>query len=141
MIRLRQFEPTDIDAISPTAIDDSPVSRAEYTKHWAEFNAKAGPAYTGYYNNVIVGAMGIRLFNEHSGVLWAVFADAMKSCVKSTLRSSREILIRLIEEFDLQTIFATSRKGFGGSQRLLEHLGFTKMKKETVTHYYYKLEV
>ena len=139
MLRLRKFEPSDIEELRPTAIDRSLLGQVKYCKKWAKANAESGPAYTAFKDGQMIGSAGIRLLNSNEGLLWAVFSTKMEKCVKTTMRSSRELLAVLIEEFDLKTLHAESRKGFAASQRMLEHLGFVKTNKETKTHYYYQL--
>jgi len=139
MLRLRKFKPSDIEKLRPVAIDHSLLGQVKYCKKWAKANAKSGPAYTGFKDGQMVGAAGIRLLNSNEGLLWAVFSTRMKECVKTTMRSSRELLTILVEEFGLKVLHAESRKGFTASQRMLKHLGFVKTDKETKTHYYYQL--
>jgi len=141
MLRLRKFEPSDIEKLHPDVIDTELLTSVEYCREWAEYNVLHGPAYTALIRDRIVGAAGIRLHEQNTGILWAVFTTAMRQHVKSMLRSSRALIAILLEEFEITTLYAESRKGFAASQRLLEHLGFKRTTDETSTHYFYKLEV
>ena len=136
MLKLRKFKPSDAEQLRPSAIDNDGLSNKQ-----AELNATNGPAYTAFKDEQIIGAAGIRLLDDHTGVLWAVFSTTMKQHVRETLRSSRELLTALLCEFDLKTVYAMSKKGLASSQRLLEHLGFSKTDEETKTHFQYKLEI
>ena len=141
MLDLRKFEPADIDRLRLDAVDDSLLARPIWCKQWAKTNAEEGPAYTAIVGNKVVGSAGVRLFNNHAGIVWAVFSTDLKTNIRQTLRSIRRMLAILIDENNLRVLYATSRKGFAGSQHLLEHLGFTRMAKETKIHYQYKLEI
>ena len=141
MLELRKFDPDDMDTLKTAAIDDHMFGNQGYLKAWAEYNGKAGPAYTGLKDGKIVGAAGVRLYEKNTGELWAVFSKEIAKHKKELLRSARELLGIILTEFNLRTLVATSKKDLPTSQRLLEHLGFVKTDNETSTHFIYTLEV
>ena len=137
MLDLTLFKPEDLDFL----IDD-PVERGiEDAKGWAEFNAIAGPAYTGSTDGKIIAAAGIRNRRNGAGELWMILRTDAVQYKKSLLRSIITMLDILIKDGDYKYLFAPSKIGFPASQRVLEHIGF--IQKRIImqgTHYYYKRE-
>lgn len=142
MLPVRQFEPEDADIICPNAIDVGLHNKSSGWPQWAELVNSAGPAFTALYEGEPVISAGVYIFDdkyEHAGWAWAIFSPKVKQCKKRAFRSVYTMLRILMDKFDLNFVISNSRKGFGASQRLLEHLGFRRMDKETNEHYFYFL--
>lgn len=144
MLKIRQFEVKDALTLCPVAVDDSLHNKADCWKVGAEENLAAGPAYTALYKNEPVASGGMRLLKDDKGNVgwvWLLVSRKAKKCPVSVLMSMHRMLAILIKDFKPKKIISESRKGFELSQRLLEHLGFKRMEKETKTHYLYVKEV
>jgi len=144
MWRIRQFEAEDADLLCPVAVSSEFHNNPALWKKWAQACIKFGPAYTALHDGKVIAAAGIRILKDKDGDdvgwVWTVFHPGIKKCKKSAFRSMITLLWILVEKFELKRLVTDSRKGFEASQRLLEHLGFTRLKTETDTHYYYSLE-
>lgn len=140
MFKIRPFEEKDAAILCPTAIDNILHNNEPHWKKWAKKNKKAGPAYTALYNGKPILAGGIRLLENNIGWVWLVLSPSIRQCKLTALRSIKTMMSILIDEFEFVSLVTESRKGFDASQRLLEHLGFKRMKEETAIFYFYKLE-
>lgn len=132
MLTLKYFKSEDVLKINPVeeGIENIMVG--------AEYNAAAGPAYTGYIDGRIVACGGIRVEKNGSGTPWFIMNKGEK-CKKSTFQTVKLMMKILIEECEFKYLRTFSKIGFPQSQRFLEHLGFKKIRT-LKSHYYYRLE-
>lgn len=142
MLDIRMFESSDADILCPDAIDKSLQKNEVLWKAWAKVNARSGPAYTAVTDTgELIAAAGIRLVREGVGNVWMVMSPKVSGYKKAVLRWLKTMIPIIMEEFGLKKLRTDSRKGFAASQRLLEHIGFKRLRKETKTNYFYILEV
>jgi hypothetical protein len=139
VLKLTFFQPEDIDVFINNAIE--PGMDPDYMRDWAEFNATAGPAFTGWMQGEIVGAAGIRRRRNGAGEPWFIMRQDKTQNIKSTFRTVRTMLEILIANHNFAYLMAPSEIGFDASQRFLEHLGFKKKRiMHNKKHYYYRKE-
>ena len=130
------FKAEHAEHLCMNAVDSSlGEHNREQWRAWAKYNEKAGMAFTGMENGVPVWAAGIRYVREGVVNMWAVFAqDAPKSIYRALsamlpIGASRGAYRKLRSE---------SRIGFDASQRILEHLGFKRQRRNAnPDHYLY----
>lgn len=141
MIRIIKFEAVHAEHLCLNAIDtfldsqDKTIWRA-----WAKYNEKAGMAFTGLKNGVPIGAAGVRLVRPGIGNLWAVYAQDALRLPKELYRTTRTMLQLIIKHGQYRKLRCESRIGFDASQRLLEHLGFKRQRRNVnKSHYTYIL--
>jgi hypothetical protein len=134
MLKIRPYKASDGEMLCLSAVDETAV--ADHS--WAAVNETLGPGYTGTHKGQIVCAAGIRLVRKGVGDAWLVMSHEAAKNKKATFRTVKTMLEILIEEFDLVRVRATSRIGFPASQRLLEHLGFKRMRTMTTGYYFYR---
>ncbi len=134
-IVLRQFNAADAQILCPDAVDVTAGTGP--WQQWAEFNAQAGPAYTGLLDGKIIGAAGIRMVRPGVGDVWSVFSTEMPAVRLSAFKCLKRMLGILIAEFEFTRLRTDSRVGFEQSQRLLEHLGFVRGRTMRQGKYYF----
>ena len=141
---MREFRVEDADLLCPVAVDSQFHGNPALWKKWAKVVAEAGPAYTALHEGKVICSAGIRIMQDKNGDdvgwVWTIIHPNIKRCKKTAFRSMVTMLWILVEKFKLKRLMTDSHKSFAASQRLLEHLGFTRLKAETETHYYYSLE-
>ena len=138
--RIRQFELKDADYLCPRAIDTSIRNRPDYYQKWAKVNLDAGPCYAGLLDGVVVVVAGLRIFEDHTGLVWAVFSEDVKKDLRTVLRAMKRFIGIWFEEFSLTRLEARSRIKFPASQTLLKHLGFTKQGWVNMNFYLFTRE-
>ena len=138
--RIRQFEIEDADYLCPRAIDTSIRNRPDYWKKWAAVNLESGPCYVGLLDDVPVIAAGLRIYEDHTGWVWAVFTYGIKKDLRVVLRAMKRFLGIWFEEFNLKELKVISRIKFPQSQTLLKHVGFTKQGWYNMYYYLFKRE-
>jgi len=120
-------------------VDPQIRGQVDYVRKWLEFNIAKGPAITVVNKGLIMGAWGVRGVRPGVGSAWAVvclkFGDVFGPDAAWTVRNMIEMTAA---EYGFKRIRAHSRKGFAASQRLLRHLGFERMRRETETHLFYR---
>ena len=135
MYKLIPFKAEHADRLCPDAID--PTAR-EGWKEWAEINAKYGVGYTGIDSNGdLMFAAGIRFKKDGVGDIWSVFSKHIRDNKKATFRTLVNILKIVIKEFGIKKVRSESRIGFEESQRMLEHLGFKRQRRNMINGKYY----
>lgn len=133
MLKLIPFEAEHANHLCPDAIDTD----AHDMEKWGKVNETSDAAYTGMLENgEIVCAFGIRVKNGVADV-WSVFNQRVKSNKKATFRTLVSMLSILIKTFNLEKLRSESRIGFTESQRLLEHLGFKRQRRNMINGKYY----
>jgi len=144
MIKLRKATIEDLILTAENAMDGPREERSdEYIRKWARYDIENGPAYAALYEGKVVAVAGIRLVRPGLGFIWIVMSKDIKknsfSFMKESLFAMRKMTGILIGRYGLKKVRALSRIGFGESQRLLEHLGFERLRRATKTHYVYLL--
>jgi hypothetical protein len=91
---------------------------------WAKLNEVAGPGFTWFADEKVMGCGGIR--TAGIGEAWAVFSPEVKSCKKDLLILTRENFKHIIEQLNLWQVFATTKDISPEQSNFLEHLGFVK---------------
>jgi len=123
-IILKEFKFDDAVLLADEAVDDGLVEHKELWLDWGRRGEYGGPAYTGYYKGVMVGAAGA-VVNKNGGcTLWLVFSRKIDGCKIAAFRMVRDMLEIFGKACEFRKYYALSRVGFVKSQRLLEHLGF-----------------
>lgn len=101
----------------------------------------SGVAFTGLLNGKIICVAGLRLKRQGIGHIWSMFSkDTLKFKI-TVFRSIKSMLDCVIKSFEIHKIQSESRKGFDQSQRLLEHLGFIRQRRDMNKDYYFYLRV
>ena len=137
-IILKEFKAADAVLLADEAVDDGLIEQKEQWIEWGQRGEYGGPAYTGYYKGVMVGAAGA-ICNKNGGcTLWLVFSKKIDGCKIAGFRMVRDMLKIFGTACEFRKYHALSRVGFDKSQRLLEHLGFVnKGLMKNKTHYLY----
>ncbi len=126
MIELREFKPEHIDMLTEEAIDSEIRSYSDkLRKYYAEVGYKCGVAYSGFYEDKLIGSGGILITHGNVGTVWAVFSTEARKHKKTVLRSLRVMLEDyILPETNFRKLRTLSRLGFPASQSLLKHMGF-----------------
>lgn len=136
MLKIIPFKAEHAKHLCPNAIDNE----AHEMENMGEFYEMCDAAYTGMSEDEkIVCAFGIVLKKDGVADVWSIFNQQIKTCKKSMFRTLVTMLDILIETFDLKKLRSQSRIGFKESQRLLEHLGFKRQRRNTIDgrNYFY----
>lgn len=137
MLELRTFKTEDAELLCPNAIE----AQTWDWKTWSRLNEHS-IGFTGLLAGKPVAAAGIHIVRKGVGIVWAVFSPEIRSHKKDVLKSIRLWFESIKETYSFKELRATSRIGFKPSQTLLEHLGFTRMRKIiNGTHYLYRLRM
>lgn len=134
MLKFKQFKAEDVFKIKPDVLQGYPediiVKQAEYIE-------KFGNGFTGYFNDIPVMAAGYyRKFDKKTGNMWGIFGDISK-CKKIVFKSLRLMLDICTEHDGIKKLRSESLIGFDKSQRLLEHLGFIRQRRNMINGQYY----
>lgn len=120
-------------------MDPEVRGREDYVRKWLEFNIARGPAITVLSEGRIMGVWGIRFVRKGIGSTWAVvcveFKDVFGPDAAWMIRNMIDVTAT---EYGFKRIRAHSRKGLAASQRLLRHLGFERMRRQSKTHFFYR---
>jgi len=138
MITLREAYVEDLIFLGENAID--PAIKPADARAWAVENMANGPAYTAESGGKIVAAAGVWLVRPGVGLIWIVISKDIErsySFLKESIIVMRNMTEILAETFGLRKIRAFSRIGFGQSQSILHHLGFTRLRRTRKSHYIY----
>lgn len=101
----------------------------------------SGVAFTGLLNGKIICVAGLKLKRQGIGHIWSMFSkDTLKFKI-TVFRGIKTMLDCVIKNFEIHKIQSESRKGFDQSQRLLEHLGFIRQRRDMNKDYYFYLRV
>lgn len=139
----------DAAALAPSAADERLRGRPAEIRRWMKYNMDRGPSFTALYEGRIMAAWGVRWVRQGVGTAWAVFSTDMPygqsvptaeaiEYLQEAVWTAEHALAIVVSEFRFKRIRAHSRKGFAASQRLLRHLGFEQLKRETKTHIIFK---
>lgn len=117
---------------------DSDFRENKYIEEWAIFNINKGPGYTVFHEGKMLGIAGIRVVRPGLGHAWAVFSNEIEHNIRTCFRTLKDSLIIIEEEYAFKKIRTLSRAGFPSSQRLIEHLGFKRVRYiSKLNHYLY----
>jgi hypothetical protein len=144
MMKLRKANEEDIIITAENALDGQYEDRsAESIRKWAAYEIAGWPAYAAIYKEKVVAVAGLRLVRPSVGHIWIVMSKDINkksfSFMRDAMLSMKKMTEILVRQYSLKKVRALSRIGFGGSQRLLEHLGFERLRRTTKTHYIYVL--
>jgi len=141
LLPLRKYREEDADILCANSTD-ADVQTVDWKK-FAKFNGEAGPAYTYEEDDIPVFALGMRLLVKSDGKTvgwpWCILTKEALKKKLSVFATLKRILHVIMKNCELKEAVCESRKGFVESQRLLEHLGFTRMDYEDDKYYYYEL--
>ena len=102
------------------------LSTAPDWAKWAKGWKDAGPAYTLFINDEIVGSAGIILQDWQRGEAWLLFNSLFYKYVKTTYKVIKQSLGQMIAEHDLRRVQALVDPNVQNGQTFMEHLGFEK---------------
>ena len=144
---LRLSRPTDAAILAERAIDPEVRGKPELVEQILAASMQRGPCYTALFAGDIVGAAGVRIPRPGIGTVWAILCESPyrlapptaegMEYIQETLWSIGEAMSILAGDFGLKRVRTYSRKAFPASQKLLEALGFERLKKETENLYFY----
>ncbi len=124
MISIRPFEIADIDLIGEAAHDRLSIGHFAKSTLYRMALKKAGPAFTGFENERILGAAGIIILWAGVGQAWVYLG---KSAIDRPLTLHRTIkrgLSFLIEQYDLRRVQTEVLKNDARARVWIERLDF-----------------
>lgn len=132
MIEVREFRVGDAEGLYENCIDDIVSKVPEILLRKEAEREEKSCAFTGLIDGEIIGAAGIFIRRENVGDVWLLVSKKVQRHKLSSFRCLKRMLGILIDKFELKKLRSESRKGFTESQRLLEHLGFIKQRRELI---------
>jgi hypothetical protein len=127
---------------------------AGHWRAWVEYHLAAGPCYCAWHDGRIVGAGGCDIRRPGVGRPWIIL-DGTLSCLPNgkvptaeslqylalTLSNVKQMMLDICGAFKISRLHTDSFKDFPASQRLLEFLGFTRLRRESAERYFYELRL
>lgn len=143
MIIVKSFKAVDFELICPHAIDKTVSDfTPEQIRILGERYEKSGCGFTGWWDDVPYGCLGIWTVREGVGNMWSAIHKDVSKHVIPAMRAVKEMLNVIEGMYDFKRLRSDSRIGFPESQRFLEFLGFTKQRRNVNhNHYFYKRDV
>jgi hypothetical protein len=154
MLELRPAQLDDVCGLFGTAADPAVRTERAHWRRWVQYHLRAGPCYCAYYQKRLVGAGGIDLRHPGVGTPWVVFDGSVGQLpgghvptveslayLEQAMASIRLMLEILCRRFSITRLHTDSYKDFPASQRLLKHLGFERLRRETADRYFYAMRV
>lgn len=139
LLHLKPFEIEDALDIAREAVEPNLDGHIE---QGAAFNKAHGPAMTAYLpNGQRLAAAGVLLHRNGSGTVWFIGKKAIRQHKLSVLTTLKKMIEIWSLEMGITRLRTHSEIGFPESQRLLEHLGFKRLRTIMKnTHYFYRME-
>lgn len=143
MIIVKPFKAVDFELIAPYAIDGTVEGfTSEEIRLFGERYEKCGCAFTGWWDDVPYGCLGIWTVREGVGNMFSILHKDVRKHLIPSMRAVKEMLNVVLGMYDFTRLRSDSRIGFPESQRFLEFLGFTKQRRNmNSTHYFYRRDV
>lgn len=125
-IEIRPFQPSDILSIDAREPDKSVLAGLGNNLEYAEFYARKGPAFTGWYGDKPIACAGIVTFWKGVGEGWALTSPLVAKFPCAFHRGIRKKLDELTTEFCLRRIQVAIPRSHHVSRRWIVKLGFRK---------------
>jgi len=127
-IYIRPFQKEDLGAFKTV----EPITQAqEITLELAEAMEKANLSVTGIRNGKIIGCGGVHpTMVKEQGELWLRLSKECRKCKIEILRTLKEALKIIEEEFGFEQLNAIIRCDFEPSIKLIKFLGFRLTQKK-----------
>lgn len=140
MLKFEKSKPDDFLAIARNSTDDLNDTLPDDLILKQGMNLiNSGVAFTGLLNGQIICIAGIQIKRQGVGHIWSMFSKETLKLKITVFRSIKIMLDCVIKNFEIHKIQSESRKGFEQSQRLLEHLGFVRQRRDMNKNYYFYL--
>jgi hypothetical protein len=149
-LALTQASLDEVVSLFERAAEPAVRHRPEHWRPWVEYHLTMGPAYCAWHDGKLVGAGGMDIRRAGVGRPWIILdgtldclpngrlptAESLSYLVK-TLSNVKTMMHTLCEVFQIRRLHTDSYKDFPASQRLLEFLGFTRLRRETSDRFFY----
>jgi len=139
MIKFEPFKFEDLEQMCNESVDMEAINHMPVWKKHRELITKIGVSKSGYLDGLLVCVAGMIFTKKDEVELWAIFSRKLTARKKTLLRSLKTILFDFILPVNgIKKVTILSRKGFGQSQTLLKHLGFSQCGLVRQRYYLYE---
>ena len=122
-IRLEQFEIEDAVNILVRQEQYGDAQQADFEK-WAKINKEGGPAYSAYYEDILLACAGIRIMWDGVGEAWAIFAAEIVNFKREAYAYTAGEIDTIFKDYNLHRVQAHADQEFDLAGKFLENLGF-----------------